>query len=450
MVGKWYRGPTLGRGASATVSLATMCSSGKVFAVKSASLAHAAILEMEQSILSSLKSSYIISYLGFDTTRELTPNKLCYNLFMEYAPGGSLSSEIKKHGGRLDERTIRFRTYEILCGLAYIHENGVVHCDIKGENVLIGSEGHAKIADFGCSKRVAADADDDGKGGVQLRGTPVFMAPEVARGEEQGTAADIWALGCTVVEMATGRAPWVGVSDPLSVLHHIAFSSDVPEIPSWISEEGRDFLCKCLKRESNERWTADQLLKHPFVASPSNCVLTETSIDDFWVSPKSILDQCLWESLTPMEEEIEEAKDPMERLKLLTSGNFAAPNWTWYENWITVRSDGRESVGGKESRIAVPIGTNSSNGELILSASPMETQDFHRTLHPYSFFNYNDNVERYGKGKELFSCKGELSYCNSNTNLVNISKESSLRLPSGSFHINISPVWLVTFLCFFR
>ncbi|XP_057719621.1 mitogen-activated protein kinase kinase kinase 17-like [Arachis stenosperma] len=93
------------------------------------------------------------------------------------------------------------------------------------------------------------------------------MAPEVARGEEQGFPADVWALGGTVLEMITGKPPWHYLydDDPVMVLYRIGFWDEVPEIPSHISEEGKDFLTKCFKRDPHERQLVEQLLEHEFV-----------------------------------------------------------------------------------------------------------------------------------------------------------------------------------------
>ncbi|KAL3572922.1 hypothetical protein D5086_026826 [Populus alba] len=194
----WTRGHTIGRGSTATVSVATSIQSGDVFAVKSVELSQSGFLQREQKILSSIISPFIVSYKGCEVTRK--NNKVMYNLFLEYMPSGSLSNAIHAHdGGRLDESLIRIFTYQILQGLDYLHLNGLVHCDIKSSNILVAQSG-AKIADFGCAKRVEQQGP--------IAGTPMFMAPEVARGEEQGFASDIWALGCTVIEMASGGTPW--------------------------------------------------------------------------------------------------------------------------------------------------------------------------------------------------------------------------------------------------
>jgi mitogen-activated protein kinase kinase kinase 17/18 len=326
---QWIRGPTIGHGSSATVYLATSAKSGELFAVKSKELSRAGDLKREQSILCSLNSPHIVSYLGFDISVEATTERLVYNLFMEYAPGGSLSKEIKGNSGWLTEDMIQTRTSEILCGLAYLHEQGVVHCDIKSQNVLIGSNGCAKIADFGCAKKGFASKKE------QVRGTPIFMAPEVARGEEQGMPADIWALGCTVIEMATGGSPWEGFSDPISAMHTIGFSDEVPVVPSWLSAEAKDFLSKCLKRDWRERGSAKELLKHPFIKSS----VSKQGIRETWVSPTSNLDQGFWESLSSLEGEEEEIESNLsERIKAIIGEFNGEPDWSCDDaSWVTIR-----------------------------------------------------------------------------------------------------------------
>ncbi|XP_065010775.1 mitogen-activated protein kinase kinase kinase 18-like [Musa acuminata AAA Group] len=335
-IGGWRRGRVIGRGSSATVSLATALDSGAVFAVKCAELGRSAILQREQRILSSLRSPYVVSCLGFDISSHGSTGGLYYNLFLEYAPRGSLSDEIGKQGGRLDEAAIRCYSCEILRGLVYLHSQGVVHCDVKGRNVLVGTDGHAKIADLGCARLIAQE-DEEG-----LRGTPMFMAPEVARGEEQGPPADVWALGCTIIEMATGGPAWPGVSDPIAAIHRVAFSPDVPAFPSWLSGEGKDFLSKCLKRDPRERWTAEQLLQHEFVASSSITSPSKPDTDRRWVSPKSTLDLAFWETLPDQDEEPSQHPfcDPSARIQQLVSSS--SPTWTWDDIWVAVRSTDKE------------------------------------------------------------------------------------------------------------
>ncbi|KAJ0045097.1 hypothetical protein Pint_04088 [Pistacia integerrima] len=286
---EWRRGPVIGRGSTATVSLATVVPSGEHIAVKSTELSKSEFLQREQNFLSKMNSPYIIKYGGFSVTEET------YNLCMEFAPGGSLFDEIQRHGGRLNEQRIKFYTSQILKGLNYLHMNGLVHCDIKSKNILIGKDGFAKIADLGCAKFVEKFDDNKNFAVSEFCGTPVFMAPEVARREEQGFAADIWAVGCTIIEMATGTNPWPELNDPVSALYRIGFSGEVPETPRWLSGEAKEFLRKCMRKDPNERWTAKELLEHSFVSEvieSHSCFNEEVDMS----SPCTVLHQGIWDS----------------------------------------------------------------------------------------------------------------------------------------------------------
>ncbi|KAM5588755.1 mitogen-activated protein kinase kinase kinase 18 [Rosa sericea] len=329
----WTRGRTIGVGSSATVSIARSCDSGEVFAVKSASLSHSHSLQVEQELLSTLSCAQIVSYKGCNISTE--NGGVLYNLCLEYAPGGTLSDEVRRQGGSLSEFTMRSYTRQILLGMQYLHANGIVHCDIKGHNILVTEEG-AKLADLGCARRVNGD-----HASATISGTPLYMAPEAARGEQQGFPADVWALGCTIIEMATGQVPWPNVSDPVSGLYRIGFSGDVPEIPSSLSKQGREFVSKCLKRDPLERWSASELLKHSF--------LLEEEESYCWNSPTTVLDHGLWdlEEFDDMEwEQSTCSNSARERIRRLSEGNADTTslvggmlNWACDGDWVTVRSN---------------------------------------------------------------------------------------------------------------
>ncbi|XP_049413714.1 mitogen-activated protein kinase kinase kinase 17-like [Solanum stenotomum] len=324
----WSRGHTIGHGSTAAVSVAKSHFSDEVFAVKSVELSQSQLLQKEQKILSQLSSPYIVSYKGYDVTKE--NGKLIFNLMMEYMPDGTLYDEIRKQGGRINEPLIGYYIKQILKGLEYVHSGGIAHCDIKGQNILLGKTG-AKIADFGCARWI------DPAGAELIGGTPMFMAPEVARGEEQGCPADIWGLGCTIIEMVTGGSPWTNVTNAASLLYKIAFSGQSPEIPKFLSLQARDFLSKCLIRDPKERWTAKQLLKHTFLEEFNSNQNFVTS------SPTSILDQDIWNSVEESETTILQiGSSPLQRVRELCS-NSGELNWRWNddERWITTRSSNR-------------------------------------------------------------------------------------------------------------
>jgi mitogen-activated protein kinase kinase kinase 17/18 len=320
--GRWTRLRTLGRGASgAVVSLAADAASGELFAVKSARGAAAAtVLRWERKVMAGLSSPYVVRCVGGEGVDDT------YSLFLEYAPGGSLADEAARNGGRLGDRDVRSYAAHVLRGLAYLHARSVVHGDVKPRNVVIGADGRAKLADFGCARTASSS-----HAARLIGGTPAFMAPEVARGEDQGPGADVWALGCTVVEMATGRAPWSGADDGvLAAVHRIGYTDAVPEVPAWLSAEARHFLACCFARNAGDRPTAAQLLEHPFVTSVSHEV---KSLE--WVSPKSTLDAAFWESAEE-EEETSGGGSAAERIRSLACSAF--PDWEDCNEsgWITV------------------------------------------------------------------------------------------------------------------
>ncbi|KAK1699085.1 hypothetical protein QYE76_015782 [Lolium multiflorum] len=326
---QWTRVRTLGRGASgAEVFLAADDASGELFAVKSACPSGAAALRREQRIMSDLRSPRVVSCIGGQAGRDGS-----YHLLLEFAPGGSLAEKVARTGG-LDESTVRAYAADLAAGLAYIHGESLVHGDVKARNVVIGADGRAKLADFGCARKACAGVSKQ-----IIGGTPAFMAPEVARGEEQGPASDVWALGCTVVEMATGRAPWSGMDgDALAVMHRIGYRNVVPEVPQWLSAEAKDFLACCLMREAGDRCTAAQLLQHPFLACS---VVFDTKLEDVkgkWVSPKSTLDAAFWESESDSEDELSSSQSSAERIKALACPASSLPDWDSDEGWIDVLS----------------------------------------------------------------------------------------------------------------
>ncbi|KAK1666608.1 hypothetical protein QYE76_054767 [Lolium multiflorum] len=318
--GQWTRLRTLGCGASgAVVSLAADGASGELFAVKSVAAADAPMLSREQGIMSGLCSPDVVRCIG-GGHRDGS-----YHLFLEFAPGGSLADEVARNGGRLEEQAIRAYAADVLRGLAYIHGESLVHGDIKSRNIVIGADGHAKIADFGCARMAGSDRP--------IGGTPAFMAPEVARGEEQGPAADMWALGCTIIEMATGRAPWSDIDNVLAAVHRIGYTDAVPEVPAWLSPEAKNFLAACFARNAGERATAVELLEHPFLALQPDEAKARR-----WVSPKSTLDAAFWESESDEEadEEEEISVNASERIKSLACSVSASPDWDSDEGWIDV------------------------------------------------------------------------------------------------------------------
>ncbi|KAL2326830.1 hypothetical protein Fmac_020257 [Flemingia macrophylla] len=275
----WKRLQVLGRGSYATVYLSAVFlseeSNWKVVAVKSSRPFpySVASLQKEKKLLETFKNCKEIIQCYFD---QYTKEKyyVSYNLFMELAPYGSLGDLIRK-GGALSEAEGRTYTYMLLKGLGCIHEKGVVHCDLKPDNILLFPTWEScrwyqvKIADFGLAKTREEAKAEFGYGQIRFRGTASYMSPESVIGVI-GTALDIWSLGCIVIEMITGLGAWRNVESQEDLMLKLALHKEAPPIPDGLSCLCKDFLSKCFVKDPTHRSTAATLLNHPFVNSADN------------------------------------------------------------------------------------------------------------------------------------------------------------------------------------
>src|ERR1700750_3127874 len=150
---------------------------------------------------------------------------------------------------------------QVLHGLLYLHEQGVIHRDIKGANILTTKNGKVKLADFGVSTSTLAGADKE----AQVVGTPYWMAPEIIQLSGATSASDIWSLGCTVIELLDGKPPYHKLA-PMPALFRIV-NDDHPPLPEGASPLVRDFLMQCFQKDPNLRVSAKKLLKHPWIVS---------------------------------------------------------------------------------------------------------------------------------------------------------------------------------------
>ncbi|KAI9811649.1 MAG: hypothetical protein M1827_005398 [Pycnora praestabilis] len=148
---------------------------------------------------------------------------------------------------------------QVLHGLLYLHEQGVIHRDIKGANILTTKEGLVKLADFGVATRTTGLHESS------VVGTPYWMAPEVIELSGATTASDIWSLGCTVIELLDGKPPYHKLQ-PMPALFRIV-NDDHPPLPEGASPAVRDFLMQCFQKDPNLRVSARKLLKHPWIVN---------------------------------------------------------------------------------------------------------------------------------------------------------------------------------------
>ncbi|KAI3740136.1 hypothetical protein L2E82_30557 [Cichorium intybus] len=169
-----------------------------------------------------------------------------------------------------------------------------MHRDIKGANILVDNKGCIKLADFGASKQVVELANRSCA--KSMKGTPYWMAPEVILQTGHSFSANIWSVGCTVIEMAIGKPPWSQqYQQEVTALFYIGTTKSHPPIPDHLSIEAQDLLLKCLHKEPEMRPSASGLLQHPFVTGKSqqnSLVATPTmeNIEPPSTSSSSILD----------------------------------------------------------------------------------------------------------------------------------------------------------------
>ena len=202
---RWTLGERIGCGTFGEV-FQGMSDTGRLFAVKRLHIAgqkHAVdALANEIGLMRAFSHPNIVAYLGVDIDEAAG----VVNIFQEWVSGGSLAHLLSRFGP-FKERAVVNYARQILAGLAFLHASGIIHRDIKGGNVLVDETGHVKLADFGASTRVNSLTEATVES-LDIKGTPYFMAPEVLGRNKYGRKGDIWAVGCTVIQMLTAQPPW--------------------------------------------------------------------------------------------------------------------------------------------------------------------------------------------------------------------------------------------------
>uniref|UniRef100_A0AAR2IZM8 non-specific serine/threonine protein kinase n=1 Tax=Pygocentrus nattereri TaxID=42514 RepID=A0AAR2IZM8_PYGNA len=255
----------LGEGSYGSVFKAHHKETGEIVAIKQVPV-ESDLQEIikEISIMQQCNSPHVVRYYGsYFKNSDLW-------IVMEYCGAGSVSDIIRQRNKTLGEDEIAAILQSTLKGLEYLHFMRKIHRDIKAGNILLNSEGQAKLADFG----VAGQLTDTMAKRNTVIGTPFWMAPEVIQEIGYNCVADIWSLGITAIEMAEGKPPYADIH-PMRAIFMIP-TNPPPTFrnPEQWSEPFREFVSQCLVKSPESRATATQLLQHPFIKnSKSNSVL---------------------------------------------------------------------------------------------------------------------------------------------------------------------------------
>ncbi|XP_017947361.2 protein kinase C delta type [Xenopus tropicalis] len=250
----------LGRGSFGRVMLATFAPKKQLVAIKIISKktnkSNYENIKKEARLLKMANSCPFLchSYAAFQSEIQAF-------FVLEYASGGSLYKMISRKG-KLPMERVKFYTAEIVIGLQFLHSNGIVHCDLKPDNILVDMDGHIKICDFGLS----AEGLFGEKMICRLSGTPGYRAPEVLIMNDYNAGADWWSFGVIMYEMATGNLPF---APSVSALREVStIKSSKPDYPSHMSQEMLDLLSKLLEIDQNKRLgVKGNIREHPFYAT---------------------------------------------------------------------------------------------------------------------------------------------------------------------------------------
>ncbi|KTW28873.1 hypothetical protein T552_01502 [Pneumocystis carinii B80] len=276
---RWIKGALIGSGSFGSVFLGMNALSGELMAVKQVEIPSIDIqgckrkramldaLQREISLLKELHHENIVQYLGssMDETH--------LTFFLEYVPGGSVTALLNNYGA-FEEPLIRNFVRQILKGLNYLHNKKIIHRDIKGANILVDNKGGIKISDFGISKKVEANLLSMTRNQrPSLQGSVYWMAPEVVKQTLYTRKADIWSLGCLIVEMFTGKHPFPKMNQLQAIFKIGQYVS--PDIPEHCTSEARHFLEKIFEPDYHARPTAADLLKYSFLGPMVSSPLTD-------------------------------------------------------------------------------------------------------------------------------------------------------------------------------
>ena len=267
----WIKGSLLGRGSFGEVRLYTHIKTQFNIAVKQVtfdpndnnSTSHMAAVTNEIKHLTKFSHDRIVTFLGSLADKEESLLSVC----LEFMAGGSLF-KLLQDGPLSLGKTIQY-TRQILEGVEYLHQERIIHRDIKGKNILIENSNKIKLADFGISKQIETLSQTRGAS-TSNAGTIRWMAPEIVTGQKYGLKVDIWSVGCTMVEMLTTGPPWNNLNDAQIIIEILKGSYPTYILPEQ-RHEVQEVLRQCFHTDPAKRPSTQELLTANLLKSPETC-----------------------------------------------------------------------------------------------------------------------------------------------------------------------------------
>ncbi|KAK6143679.1 hypothetical protein DH2020_024027 [Rehmannia glutinosa] len=261
---------TLGQGKFGSVVLCRSKTTGEEFACKTLRKGEE-IVHREVEIM-----QHLSGHPGVVTLKAVYEDAESFHLVMELCSGGRLLDQMAREGQYSEQKAASI-IKELMLAVRYCHEMGVVHRDIKPENILLTTSGQMKLADFGLAVRIL-----DGQTLTGIVGSPAYVAPEVLVGN-YSEKVDIWSAGVLLHALLVGVLPFQGNS--LETVFEaikkekLDFMSGIWES---VSEPARELLSKMLTRSTSTRFTASEVLRHPWIS-----FYTEPTLNTLTLKPKT-------------------------------------------------------------------------------------------------------------------------------------------------------------------
>ncbi|KAH7570386.1 hypothetical protein JRO89_XS05G0098400 [Xanthoceras sorbifolium] len=229
----------------------------------------------ETRILGFVNSPFVIKCHGIFEPAPLASNYYSKAILMEYMDAGTLDAVLKTNGRPFSESSLVHIAYQVLKGLQYLHACNIVHLDIKPSNLLVDKDLNVKIADFGASKIMHFhETNKPNSCDWTYVGTYAYMSPERLEyscryDPKYVYAGDVWSLGVTLLELFVGHFPFFPPEKKPSWMDLVLMTcvGEPPCVPKELaSDEFVSFIKCCLEKDPSKRWTASQLLSHPYVS----------------------------------------------------------------------------------------------------------------------------------------------------------------------------------------